>query len=138
MNLTKGDRIHMKNFLTTKTLGVIGAISWTGTIILRETTLTSIQAFNFILGIAPNIAAAWLFAFSMEIIYSTLLKRKVRIKDALTISMTIWLLSLGSEIIHDLFLNSPFDINDIIATAFALIIFLIIFYLNNEDLNTEV
>lgn len=128
----------MKKFLTTKTLGVIGAISWTGTIILRETTLTSIQAFNFILGIAPNIAAAWLFAFSMEIIYSTLLKRKVRIKDALTISMTIWLLSLGSEIIHDLFLNSPFDINDIIATAFALIIFLIIFYLNNEDLNTEV
>ncbi|WP_461612042.1 hypothetical protein [Clostridium sp. Marseille-QA1073] len=128
----------MKNFLTTKTLGVIGAISWTGTIILRETTLNSIQVLNFILGIAPNIAAAWLFAFSMEITYSTLLKRKFKIKDALTISMTIWLLSLGSEIIHDLFLNSPFDINDIIATAFALIIFLIIFYLNNKDLNSKV
>jgi len=134
----KGDRIHMKKFLTTKTLGVIGAISWTGTIILRETTLNSIQVLNFILGIAPNIAAAWLFAFLMEIIYSALLKRKLKIKDALAISMTIWLLSLGSEIIHDLFLNSPFDINDIIATAFALIIFLIIFYLNNKDLNSEV
>lgn len=134
----KGDRIHMKKFLTTKTLGVIGAISWTGTIILRETTLNSIQVLNFILGIAPNIAAAWLFAFLMEIIYSALLKRKFKIKDALAISMTIWLLSLGSEIIHDLFLNSPFDINDIIATAFALIIFLIIFYLNNKDLNSEV
>ncbi len=128
----------MKKFLTTKTLGVIGAISWTGTIILRETTLNSIQVLNFILGIAPNIAAAWLFAFLMEIIYSALLKRKLKIKDALAISMTIWLLSLGSEIIHDLFLNSPFDINDIIATAFALIIFLIIFYLNNKDLNSEV
>jgi hypothetical protein len=52
--------------------------------------------------------------------------------------IAIWILSLGSEIIHDLFLNSPFDKNDIIATGFALIIFLIIFYLNNKDLSSEV
>jgi hypothetical protein len=32
----------MKSFLTTKTLGVIGAILWSGTIILRDTTLNSI------------------------------------------------------------------------------------------------
>ncbi len=43
------------------------------------------------------------------------------------------MLSLGSEIIHDLFLNSLFDINDIMATGFTLIIF----YLNNKGLNGE-
>ncbi len=122
----------MKSSLTTKTLGAIGGISWSGTIILRETTLNSIQILNFILGIAPNIAAAWLFAFLMENIYPALLKRKSTIKAALVTSVAIWALSLGSEIVHDLFLNSPFDINDIIATGFALIIFLIIFYLDNR------
>ena len=123
----------MKSFFITKTLGIIGAILWFGTIILRDTTLNNIQIFNFILGIMPNIAAAWLFAFLIENIYSTLLKRKFRIKDVLATLIAIFLLSLGSEIIHDLFLNSPFDKNDIIATGFALLIFFIVFYLSNKD-----
>ncbi|MEW9095458.1 MAG: hypothetical protein AB2417_10295 [Clostridiaceae bacterium] len=127
----------MKNFLTTKTLGIIGAISWSGTIILRGTTLNNIEILNFILGIAPNIAAAWLFAFAVEVIYSEILKRKFTNKEAITTSVTIWMLGLVSEIIHDLFLNSPFDINDMIATSFALIIFLIIFCSNNKDLSSE-
>lgn len=124
----------MKSLLTTKTLGVIGAILWAATIILRETTLNSIGILNFILGIAPNFGAAWLFAFLIENIYSSLLKRRYTIKAAAATSMAIWILSLGSEIIHDLFLNSPFDINDIIATSFALIIFFINFYLRGKDL----
>ncbi|WP_050355388.1 hypothetical protein [Gottschalkia purinilytica] len=128
----------MKSFLTTKTLGVIGAISWAGTIILRGTTANSIQILNFILGITPNIASSWLCVFLMESIYSALLKRKFTFKYALVTSIAIWVLSLGSEIIHDLFFNSPFDINDIMATSFALIIFLAIFYLNNKDSISEV
>ncbi|MBU5484339.1 hypothetical protein KQI86_08360 [Clostridium sp. MSJ-11] len=128
----------MKSFLTTKTLGIIGAISWFVTIILRETTLNNIEILNFILGIAPNVAAAWFFAFAVEAIYSEILKRKFTNKEAIATSVTIWVLGLGSEIIHDLFLNSPFDINDMIATSFALIILLIIFCSNNKKLSSEV
>ena len=127
----------MKSLLTSKALGVIGAILWAATIILRETTLNSIGILNFILGIAPNIGAAWLFTFLIENIYSSLLKRRFAIKAAATTSIAIWILSLGSEIIHDLFLNSPFDINDIIATSFALMIYFINFYLRDKDLSRE-
>lgn len=127
----------MKSLLTTKALGVIGAILWAATIILRETTLNSIGILNFILGITPNIGAAWLFAFLIENAYSSLLKRKFTIKAAVATSIAIWVLSLGSETIHDLFLNSPFDINDIIATSFALMIFFINFYLRGKELGRE-
>lgn len=127
----------MKSLLTTKALGVIGAILWAATIILRETRLNSIGILNFILGITPNIGAAWLFAFLIENTYSSLLKRRFAIKAAAATSIAIWILSLASEIIHDLFLDSPFDINDIIATSFALIIFFINFYLRNKGLSSE-
>jgi hypothetical protein len=124
----------MKSIFTTKALGVIGSISWAGTIFLRGTTLNSIPILNFILGIAPNIAAAWLFAFLIENIYFVLLKRKIKQKEVISSLIFILGLSLGSEIIHDIFLGSPFDVNDIVATSFALIIFLIVFYLNNKVL----
>ena len=89
---------------------------------------------NFILGIAPNIAAAWLFAFLIENIYFVLLKRKIKQKEVIASLIFIMGLSLGSEIIHDIFLGSPFDVNDIVATSFALIIFQIVFYLSNRVL----
>lgn len=45
-------------------------------------------------------------------------------KVATTLSVVIFLLAVASEVVHDAFLNSPFDKNDIIATILAVAVYL--------------
>lgn len=118
----------MKKLTITHVFGLIGAISWSLTILLRETSVNNIPIINFILGVMPNISAAWFFIYVVEFILTKSGKLFI-FRYALITSTSIFLLGLVSEIIHDLFLNSPFDIYDIIATVFAIVIYLLILYL---------
>lgn len=115
----------MSKVTYTKALGILGIGLWVGTIFLRETSAVSIPVIGFLLGIAPNIGAVWGVAAIFEELYSGLLKKKYTFKVAVVTLAGIFILGLGSEIVHDLFLNSPFDIYDIISTVVASIIYII-------------
>lgn len=116
----------MKKIKLTNSLGIIGALIWGLTIFARDSNLISNEAINFILGIAPNIGATWNFAFIAESLYISFYKKEYTFKHTIITLVGICVLALASEIIHDLFLNSPFDIFDIIATFISAIIYAII------------
>lgn len=108
--------------------GLIGVLTWGLTIFFRETSFTQITSINFILGIMPNISAAWFLVWSGEFAV-TYLKKTFDFKYACFSSFIVLLLALISEIVHHLYLNSAFDRDDMMATGLALFIYLIVFKL---------
>ena len=121
----------MKKITITLVFGLIGVILWNVTNILRTTSLINIDILRFILGIMPNIAACWVFIWVGELII-TKINNNYNFKFAGIVSGIIFLLAIISELIHDKFLNSPFDINDIIATILSIIIYLVSFYFSKR------
>lgn len=115
----------MKKYTLTSIFGIIGIITWIATILLREIQINNVYI-SFILGIMSNISATWLFIWFGEVI----LNRKniyFNFKIASSVSILILIFAIISEIIHDMYLNSPFDIYDIIATTISIAIYLIFF-----------
>lgn len=56
----------MKKLSLTTVFGLIGALSWGLTVLLRGTSLNNIELIQFILGMMPNISAAWFFIWMGE------------------------------------------------------------------------
>ena len=123
----------MKKYTITYVFGIIGALSWSGTVLLREMLLSDSSVLNFILGIMPNISASWFFIWIGEKLINKV-KRDFTFKVASIVSGVIFLFALISEIIHEMFLNSPFDANDIIATIVAIIFYLTLFYVSKHKI----
>lgn len=123
----------MKKYTITHVFGIIGVLSWSGTVLLREMLLSDIGVLNFILGIMPNISASWFFMWIGEKLINKG-SRDFTFKAASIVSGVIFLLALISEIIHEMFLNSPFDANDIIATIVAIIFYLTLFYVSKHKI----
>lgn len=121
----------MKKITITLIFGLIGVVLWNVTNILRTTSLINIDALNFILGIMPNVAACWVFIWVGELII-TKINNNYNFKFAGIVSGIIFLLAIISELIHDKFLNSPFDINDIIATILSIVVYLVSFYFSKR------
>lgn len=119
----------MNKYTITSVFGIIGVLSWSGTVLLREIVLNDMNALNFILGIMPNISASWVFMWIGEKLVSKV-NKSFTFKVASIISGIVFLLAFVSEIIHDMFLNSPFDVNDIIATILAIIFYLTSLYIS--------
>ncbi len=126
----------MNKHTITSVFGIIGVLSWSLTILLREVTLNGIDTITFILGIMPNISACWFFIWLGEIIVNKM-NDDFTFKVASIISGVIFLLAIISELIHDIFLNSHFDINDIIATILAITLYLIIFYITKYKVKSN-
>lgn len=119
----------MKKYTFTSIFGIVGILTWTLTIFLRGLLLNN-TCINFILGIMPNISATWFFIWLGEI----LINRKnidFNFKIASITSGLVLILAIISEIIHDMFLGSLFDINDISATIISILIYLMLFYFSN-------
>ena len=123
----------MKKYTITHVFGIIGVLSWSGTVLLREMLLSDIGVLNFILGIMPNISASWVFMWIGEKLINKE-SRDFTFKTASIVSGVIFLFALISEIIHEMFLNSPFDANDIIATIVAIIFYLTLFYVSKHKI----
>ncbi|MDU7453700.1 hypothetical protein [Clostridium saudiense] len=122
----------MNKKTTTYFFGIIGIITWSITIFLREQSINN-SIINFILGIMPNISATWFFIWMDEFTLN-IKKLNFTIKRAIFSSSIIFILALVSEIIHDIYLESPFDINDIIATILSIILYLIVFYFKKNTI----
>ena len=119
----------MNKYTVTSVFGMIGAFSWSGTVLLRETIVNDINIFNDILGIMPNISACWVFIWIGEKLVNKT-NNSFTFKLASIISAVIFLLAIASEIVHEMFLSSSFDVNDIIATVLAIFVYLISFYIS--------
>ncbi|MBC5996522.1 hypothetical protein EAI30_05395 [Romboutsia ilealis] len=126
----------MKKYTVTSVFGIIGIISWAITILLRETYLVNIDIINFKLGVMPNISAAWFFIWMVEIIYEKI-KKDFTFKISIKVSGIIFLMAVLSEVVHDMFLNSPFDIFDIMATILAIALYLIVLYVFERNKNLK-
>jgi len=125
----------MKKHTITSVFGIIGILSWTITIFLREISIDN-TSINFLLGVMPNLSAAWAFIWLGEIIVN---KKNIdfNFKIASAISVLIFLLSIISEVIHDLFLNSSFDIYDLISTVISIIMYLTLLYFNKNHIKID-
>ena len=115
----------MTKFTTTYIIGVIGIVTWALTIFLRGTQLSTVNSIAFILGVMPNISATWVFIWVAEFICEKASK-VFTVKISIMSCGAILILAFISEIVHDLFLNSSFDINDMLATICAIAIYLIV------------
>ena len=113
----------MKDIKLTQVLGIIGILLWAVTIFLRETSVRAISGMGFILGVMPNFAAVWFFASCVCQVYETYYKKAFTLKSMMITLGCIFIGALGSEIVHDLFLNSPFDGYDILVTIIAIVLF---------------
>lgn len=125
----------MNNKTLTYFFGLAGSILWLATIFLREMSINN-SIINFMLGIMPNLAATWVFIWFAELIFISK-KYVFTMKRAIFSSGTVFVLALISEIIHDIYLNSPFDINDIVATIISIVLYLIVFCLKKNTIVEE-
>lgn len=113
----------MKKITSAYIMGIIGVVTWGLTVLLRGMLLSNI--IGFILGVMPNISATWVFIWVAEFICEKASK-VFTVKKSIMSCSAILILAFISEIVHDLFLNSSFDINDILATICAIAIYLIV------------
>jgi len=107
-------------------LGYIGGLIWIAVILLRGIYFSNNYMYFFLVGILPNLGAAWLITMFGKWIVLLICKQDYSIKRHFIICFGVLILAFVSELIHDSFLNSPFDICDIVITIIAqLTIFLI-------------
>ena len=100
-------------------LGYIGVISWVSVNYLRGVHLSANPMYIFLLGIIPNLGAAWVMTMFGKWFVLFALKKKYTSKIHGLVCLIIFTFGLASEIFHDMFLNSPFDIYDMLITIAA-------------------
>lgn len=100
-------------------LGGIGIFLWVATVVLRDDNFSSHALYIFIMGILPNLAAAWVFTIFGKWVVIFSLKRAYSTKIHLINCAGVFIMAFLSEVVHDLFLNSPFDVFDILITVVA-------------------
>ena len=103
-------------------LGYVGILIWVAVTLLRNSHLSNNAIYLFFIGILPNLGAAWTVTMFSKWIIIFLLKQKYTVKKHCILCFGITFLALGSEIIHDLFLNSSFDFYDMLITVIAQLI----------------
>ncbi|WP_297434954.1 hypothetical protein [uncultured Clostridium sp.] len=124
LNFSNGTISNSKDNL----LIFIGVL-WLACGLLRETTLINYLPIRFFLGIAPNLFAPFLFfVFFKNLFFKKSICTK---RDSIIIITSIFVLGFISEIIHHFFINSPFDIFDMIATLLASITIYLIYNKNS-------
>lgn len=111
----------------TKILGVIGAMLWVLTIFIRDSNIALNETTAFMLGVAPNLGVGLLFPMLAKELYSVVFKKQLSCKQFVFILIGGYIALLLSEVIHDKFLNSPFDIYDIISSFIAFGIFFLLY-----------
>jgi len=118
--------VNKIKFGSMEILGYIGGVIWIAVILLRALSFSDNFIYLFFLGILPNLGAAWVMTMFSKWILLLVWKQNYNMKKHCIICFGIVILAFASELIHDSFLNSPFDICDIVITIIAqLTIFLI-------------
>lgn len=103
-------------------LGYVGIAVWITVIFLRAYPLSESAAYWFWLGILPNAGAAWAATMFAKWLVVFGLKKVITVKLHLMLCIGVLILALVSEMVHALFLNSPFDLYDMLITIAAQLI----------------
>ncbi|MBI9011413.1 MAG: hypothetical protein JEZ08_04225 [Clostridiales bacterium] len=114
--------MEKKPFKKVYVLGLVGAILWSMTVLLRDTSIVNNSIIKQILFVTPNIGASLVVFYLIDKYYSVITKKDYTLKMSLITLGMILFLAIGSEIYHDLFLNAPYDIADILATVITVVI----------------
>ena len=123
----------MKKVSLINALGLVGCFLWVLAIFLRENSIMQNEIASFLLGVAPNFGVGLLIPMLVIRCFEVTLKKEVTCKSFILILIGIYGLLLMSEIIHDKFLNSRFDILDMVASLVALGIMLLSFMYKKAD-----
>jgi hypothetical protein len=108
-------------------VGLVGSFLWVLTIFLRETELAASTGIGFLLGILPNFGIGLLLPMLLILFYPLLFKAEISAGMYRLSLAGFFLLLLVSEIIHDRFLSSPFDIYDLAVSFLALGIMVLLY-----------
>ena len=80
------------------------------------------ESVRFLMGIAPNFAVGLLIPALIVIGYPSFFKRDLTFRPFIFLLIGSYTLIFASEVIHDLFLDSSFDVLDMIATLIGFVI----------------
>ena len=100
-------------------LGWVGMLLWGLVTILRGCDIQGGAAYQRFLDNGPNVGAAWAMTLVGKILWMLISKRRYTVAGHLSWCAGIAVLALASEVFHDLFLNAPFDGNDMLVTVLA-------------------
>lgn len=113
---------QQKNLNPVNLLGLFGVLLWVLTIFLRETPAVHNPGFHLWLGIAPNFGAALLLPALLNIYYPVVFKRALTRQHFLEGLGIIFTGLVVSEVVHEIFLGSRFDLWDLAASLVGLMI----------------
>ena len=99
---------------------------WAATSFLRGTSLMEYEVIKQILWRTPNFAAVWVGIGLTYITFPLVLKKEFDPKHTYLSVGIIMAILVILEIVHHVFLDSPFDIWDIVASVIALIFIIVI------------
>ena len=108
-------------------LSLIGMGMWTAAIFLRGTSLMDNVVLRRILWVAPNFGVVWAGIGFTYLLFPRIFKREFEPKYTIPLLGIIFVLLLLAEIIHHVFLDSPFDLWDMLASIISSIIIIAIY-----------
>jgi hypothetical protein len=116
-------------------LGYVGVLIWAMVLFLRGRNVSHNSIYLFVIGMLPNLAAAWISTAIGKGFIIRVLKRSVTTDVYLLLCFSIVIFSFCSELIYERYFSSVFDIYDILVTAFAqIVIFVIPLLLRDESI----
>lgn len=127
-----------KSFNSIDVLGIQGIFIWLVVVLLRRTNIVGGELCTFLLGVLPNLGAAWLVTAIIKNLVVKIMKENYTIAAHSINCITILLIALCSEFFFFIVYGRAFDYADIVVTAIAqVIIFLLPIALNQLDRRAE-
>lgn len=121
--MTDGKKTRDTREIIIKATMLVGVFLWASTVFLRQTGVIQYGFIRSLLDVAPNFGAVWgAFGLTYTTVFPVMLKRKFDFRYSVPLILIILALLLASEIIHDLFLNAPFDVWDMVASLIAAVL----------------
>ena len=127
-----------KKFGSIEILGCVSILIWVTVLFLRGRNVSHNNTYLFVIGMLPNLAAAWISTAIGKWFIIRVLKRRVTTDVYLLLCFSIVIFSFCSELIYERYFSSVFDIYDILVTAFAqIVIFVVPLLLRDESIKNK-
>ena len=107
-------------------LGLIGSLIWFASMPLREMNLPNNEILLFLVGTCPNFGVVWVGVGYTIGFYSQVFHHEFDDSKFYLLLLGIMILLITSEIVHDVFLNSKFDIWDLVVSLVSMVIICLI------------
>jgi len=113
-------------FGSVELLGFIGILVWVCVTYIRTNDSVFNPVFSFVIGILPNLGAAWTMTMFGKWTVLIAMNRRYSLKKHAAFCIGVLAAAVLSEYLYDVFLQNPFDIYDILLTVIAQLIMFIL------------